>query len=234
LYFLEKKSIILVCLFSVLFVCTIAEIFLTKKYISSFAIPIAQKTIVIDPGHGGIDAGATDNNISEKNINLSISKELKYYLEDNGYKVILTRTEDKTTADPNRPKGMSQKKSDLEERIKTSNKGDIFISIHLNKFEIEKYKGAQVFYADDEKSKILGETIQESLLQLDKTNNRKAKNAKSSIYVLKKSKTPAVLIECGFLSNKTEAELLKTHEYQKEIAKAIYNGIKNHIEKEAE
>ena len=234
MYLFEKKSIVLICLFSVLFICTIAEIFLTKKYISSFAIPIVQKTIIIDPGHGGIDAGATDNNLSEKNINLSISKELKYYLEDNGYKVILTRTEDKSTADPQRPNGTTQKKSDLDERIKASKKGDIFISIHLNKFEIEKYKGAQVFYADNEESKLLGETLQDSLLQLDETNNRKAKNAKDTIYILKKAKKPAVLVECGFLSNKSEAKLLKTHEYQKEIAKALYDGIKKYIEKEAE
>ena len=119
-------------------------------------------------------------------------------------------------------------------RIMNETDADCIVSIHQNSYPEEAIKGAQVFYADDEKSKILGETIQESLLQLDKTNNRKAKNAKSSIYVLKKSKSPAVLIECGFLSNKAEAELLKTHEYQKEIAKAIYNGIKNYIEKEAE
>ena len=233
MYLIEKKSAIIICLFSILFLCTITEIILTKKYISSFAIPTVQKTIVLEPGHEGIDAGATENNISEKNINLNISKELKYYLEDNGYKVILTRTEDKTTANPQRPKGTSQKKSDLEERVKTSKKGDIFISIHLNKFEIEKYRGAQVFYADNEESKVLGETLQEALLQLDETNNRKAKNAKTSIYVLKNAKTPAVLVECGFLSNNAEAELLKTHEYQKEIAKALYEGIKNYIEKEA-
>lgn len=196
---------------------------------STIAVPLSGKIILIDPGHGGIDAGASGNNAVEKEINLSIAKILQEYIEMGGGVAYLTRTDDSNTADPNRAKGVSQKMSDLKERKKDIDDFDanLFISIHMNKFRQEKYRGAQVFYdPNSQENKELGEIIQQSVKDVVKDqNNRKAKATGDSIFVLKGNKVPSALIECGFLSNSDEARLLNTSEYQRKIAWGIYVGI---------
>jgi N-acetylmuramoyl-L-alanine amidase len=101
---------------------------------------------------------------------------------------------------------------------------DAFISIHLNQFEQSKYYGAQVFYStNDEQSKVLGEVIQKELIEgVDNGNNRKAKPATSDIYLLREASIPAVVVECGFLSNPKEEELLQSDSYQKKLAWSMY------------
>lgn len=196
---------------------------------STNASPIERKTILIDPGHGGIDAGASANGAVEKTINLSVAKFLKEYVEAGGGNVYLTRETDDNTADPNRASGVSQKKSDMQMRKSDIEKykADMFISIHMNKFEQSKYRGAQVFYDDDsQENKLLAEAIQQSLKDVLKDGNtRTVKNTGDSIFVLRDNKVPSALIECGFLSNADEANLLKTPEYQKLVAEGIYTGI---------
>lgn len=196
---------------------------------STSALPLKDKTIVADPGHGGIDKGASANGAVEKEINLAVAKFLKEYIESGGGKVYLTRETDTNTADPNRASGVSQKKSDLQMRKSDIEryKADIFISIHMNKFEQSKYRGAQVFYDDDsQENRLLAEAIQQSLKDVLKDGNtRVAKNTGDSIFVLRDNKVPSALIECGFLSNTEEANLLKTPEYQKMVAEGIYTGI---------
>jgi len=196
---------------------------------STAASPLAGKTILIDPGHGGIDAGASANGAVEKEINLAIANFLKEYIEAGGGKAYMTRDTDTNTADPNRDKGVSQKKSDLQMRKSDIEKykADIFISIHMNKFEQSKYRGAQVFYDDDsDENRLLAESIQQSLKDVLKDgNNRVAKGSGDSIFVLRDNSVPSALIECGFLSNTDEASLLKTAEYQKLVAEGIYTGI---------
>ena len=110
-------------------------------------------------------------------------------------------------------------------------KADIFVSIHMNKFPDKNQKGAQTFYAKTPlESKVLGETIQKNMIEfLDKSNKRLAKEAESSIYILKDSKKPAVIVECGFLSNDTEEKLLLTDDYQNKVAWAIYAGINEYF-----
>ncbi len=204
-----------------------------ERSASSVAVPTTNKVIVIDAGHGGIDAGASDNNAVEKDINLDIALRLQEYIEQSGGIAILTRSEDVSTADKNRSKNLTQKKSDLIERKKAAEKykADVFVSIHMNKFSEEKYYGAQVFYpTKSPQSKILGETIQNMLKEkLDKTNKRKAKES-GTIYVLKDSKVPSVLIECGFLSNKNEAEKMLTPKYRQKTAWAIYLGLTKYFQ----
>lgn len=199
-----------------------------KEAVETFAVPVTNKVILIDPGHGGIDAGASANGAVEKDINLDIALKLQKFIEENGGIAILTRSEDVSTADKNRSKNLTQKKSDLMERKKAIEeyKADVFVSIHMNKFSEEKYYGAQVFYpSKSEDSKKLGEIMQASLKEhLDKTNKRKAKEDKS-IYVLKNNEVPSVLIECGFLSNKAEAAKFLTSEYRQKTAWAIYLGL---------
>ena len=199
------------------------------KSIQVMAVPLGNKVIVVDPGHGGIDAGASDNGAVEKELNLEIANILKGYIEANGGVCYMTRVEDTNTADPNRSKGVSQKMSDLKMRKASidEQKADIFISIHMNRFSQSQYKGLQVFYDDNiEESKILGEAIQNSVKDVLKDGNtRKAKATGDKIYILKGNKIPSVLVECGFLSNSEEAENLKNPDYQKKIAWGIFRGI---------
>lgn len=193
--------------------------------------PSEDMVILIDAGHGGFDAGASANGILEKEVNLSVALKLKRCIEENGGSVVMTREEDCSTAD-NVDKGKSAKVSDLKKRremIKESG-ADMFVSIHMNKFPQGKYKGAQVFYAKgNEDSRRLGEEIQKALpLTLNDGNKRAAKESDGSIYILKDATVPSVIVECGFLSNKEEAELLINEDYQNKLAWAIYLGIDNY------
>ena len=145
----------------------------------------------------------------------------------------MTRETDTNTADPNRPPNVTQKKSDMRMRKEDIEKykADIFISIHMNKFEQSKYRGAQVFYDDDnEENRVLAESIQNSLKEILKDDNKRVPKATGdSIFVLRDNKIPSVLIECGFLSNPEEASLLNTPKYQKKVAEGIYLGLSKYI-----
>lgn len=187
-------------------------------------------TVVIDAGHGGFDPGKVGvNNALEKEINLSIAYKLKVFLEQNDIKVIMTREDDNglyENSDKNR------KMSDLKKRVSIINSSDaiIAISIHQNSFTQEKYKGTQVFYhqkSDD--GKILAEIIQERIKKsLNNDNNRIAKS-NDSYYMLKQTKCPLAIVECGFLSNWEEANLLCDDYYQEKMAWAIHLGIMEYI-----
>ena len=179
-------------------------------------------------GHGGFDAGASAaDGTSEKNINLSIAKRLKSFLEHFGFEVIMTRESDVSTASPEETN--SKKLSDLKNRIALmdENPNAIFVSIHLNKFTTTSAVGAQVFYSQNfEGSDILAQSIQSSiknLLQPD--NDRTIKKGTKSIYILKKATIPTAIVECGFLSNKTELNKLKDEKYQSMMAFSIFCGI---------
>ncbi|MGN0465861.1 MAG: N-acetylmuramoyl-L-alanine amidase [Lachnospiraceae bacterium] len=174
--------------------------------------------IVLDAGHGGADPGKVGvNDALEKDINLSIVKKLKYYLEKKDFTVILTRDMDIGLSTPGIPQ---TKSSDLQARknIVLEKKPATFLSIHQNSFPDENQKGAQVFYySTSESSKRLAECIQNQLCKMDSTNHRQCK-ANSDYFLLRENPYPSVIIECGFLSNRMEADLLITEEYQKQIA----------------
>lgn len=181
--------------------------------------------IVIDPGHGGNDMGAASKNgVSERDINLAIARKLERLLHGDGFEVILTRTDEKAIA-PN-------KSQDLAKRVDIANKAnaDIFVSIHLNKFPQPQYYGAQTFYMEGSvKGEHLAKSIQARLLEeLDRGNTRQAK-ASNSYYVIRNTKMPSVIVECGFLSNPEEEKLLQNDDYQQKIAHAIYMGIKDYF-----
>lgn len=232
-FFVVKKKNALFCLLTVCIVAVLGLVLynfygMKEEALKTFFLPASNKIILIDPGHGGVDAGGSAYGAVEKEINLDIALKLQKYIEEGGGIAHLTRIEDASTADKNRSKNLTQKKSDLIERKKAieNTNADIFISVHMNKFQEEKYYGAQVFYPkNSEDSKMLGECIQNSLREnLDKTNKRKLK-ADSGIYVLKDNNVPSVLIECGFLSNKNEAEKFKNEKHRQKVAWAIYMGI---------
>ncbi len=188
-------------------------------------------TLIIDPGHGGIDAGATANGLVEKELNLEISTILSDYLSVFGYENVLTRNEDVLLYDPS-IEG-SRKKQDLNNRLFFAEKypESCFISIHMNKFPKEYCKGLQVFYSENNlSSKALAEELQFNAGLLQTDNNRKIKNGTDTIFLLENLDIPAVLIECGFLSNFDEAEKLKDDKYKKALSLCIYCGIADFLE----
>ncbi len=195
--------------------------------------PVLPGTIVIDPGHGGLDSGAvSENGVEEKNINLAVSLFLRDIAKENGINVIMTRTEDISLHTTESSKIRVQKRSDLEVRKKLLNEtgAAAFISVHTNKFEQSKYKGSQVFYANNDKSRLLGELIQKSLIEgMADGNTRAAKTVPAGAYIYKGTKESAVIVECGFLSNPEEEALLQQEEYQKRIAACIWDGIKKYL-----
>ena len=216
------RILIIIFLFSIL--GTILFLSHSNKSIETFSIPTANKIIIIDPGHGGIDAGATSADLKEKDINLDIALRLQKLIEANEGIAILSRTEDVSTADKNRAKTLTQKKSDLIERKNMIEKhnADVFVSLHMNKFGDKKYKGAQVFYSDNEESKKLAEIIQNKFKSIiDNTNNRKIKKG-NNIFILKNNKKPSVLIDCGFLSNNDEIKNFKSDIYIQKVACTIF------------
>ncbi|MDM0473245.1 N-acetylmuramoyl-L-alanine amidase CwlD [Clostridium perfringens] len=187
------------------------------------------KVIVIDPGHGGIDGGAkSENGVIEKDINLSISLKTKAALESKGYKVIMTRSEDVGLYTEGK-KVREKKIEDLGNRvkIKKDNKCDAFISIHQNMFPQKNCKGAQVWSANNEPSQKLGRIIQQKFKEeVDQNNKREAKIAKKEYKILNDGYEGAsVIVECGFLSNPEECELLGKEDYQNKIANTLANAI---------
>ena len=187
-------------------------------------LPFVRKhCIVIDPGHGGEDGGATScTGRMESEYNLAISKKLDDLLHLLGYQTRMTRTSDVsiyTTGDT-----IARKKiSDLKERVRIVNEtpGAVFISIHQNQFSDSRYSGAQVFYAKTDGSKELGQKLQSELVTtLNPGSNRKSKPI-SGVYLMENIQCTGVLIECGFLSNPREEAKLRNAEYQKKLCCVI-------------
>ena len=187
------------------------------------------KIILIDPGHGGMDSGASSKDgTAEKNINLSIATKLKDSLEKAGYKVVMTREEGSELYSEG---GTIRQRytADLNRRcdLKKSSNCSMFISIHLNHFTESKYSGAQVWYSNFKDSAMLGNIVQKNLrTDLNPDNNRVQKAAKNSYKILREYDTmPSVLVECGFLSNYEEEQKLKSDEYQQKIVDSISKSV---------
>ena len=216
-----------------LIVSLIVGLYSFKKgyYIAAFkTVPIMNKVIVIDAGHGGPDPGKPGKyGKDEDELNLEIAQKLRELIEESGGIVVMTR-EDDTLSD-------SSLSKDLKNRVVKANEviADVLISIHLNSFSQSKYKGAQVFYQNNsEKGKLLAELIQQELRNtLDPNNDRMAKSS-NSYYLLRNAKMPAVIVECGFMSNPEEEKLLNDEKYQYKIAWAIYKGLIHYFQKVSE
>lgn len=200
------------------------------RLVSNFALNPNKKIVLIDPGHGGSDPGKVGiNDVLEKDINLSISLKLKTLLKKNDIEVIMTRDIDKGlyTADDS-----NKKNADLRRRREQISKmtPDVAVSIHQNSFPSEKEKGAQVFYyKSSESSKELATFLQNQMVtQLDPNNHRQIKE-NDTYYLLKTNSCPMVIVECGFLSNYEEANLLKDDNYQSKVAYSIHLGILQYL-----
>lgn len=181
--------------------------------------------IVLDAGHGGKDPGKVGiNDVLEKDINLQIAVKVKGLLERHGFSVVMTREGDESLTGSN-----STKRDDMKARVDVINntKPDIAVSIHQNSYSDSQVSGAQVFYfSGSDEGKLYAETIQNELLRFDEENHRQAK-ANDNYYLLTNTKVPAVIVECGFLSNYEEAEKLAKEEYQEEISNVIVHGIES-------
>ena len=221
-----------------LFCVMTMSLMLMCAYWGSRAVTVISETlpferehcVVIDPGHGGEDGGATScTGRMESEYNLAISRRLDDLLHLLGYQTRMTRKSDVsiyTTGDT-----IARKKiSDLKERVRIVNETSnaLLVSIHQNQFSESQYRGAQVFYAPG--SQALAELLQSELAaQVDPRNHRQCKQAQN-IYLLEHISCPAVLIECGFLSNPAEEALLRDAAYQKKLACAIACTLASYLE----
>lgn len=193
-----------------------------------------QAVIVIDVGHGGFDPGmVSPDQQLEKDLNLAIALRLKSYLEAQDCLVYLTRDSDCSLSDVN---ASNKKQSDMRNRIAfvDAHQPDLMISIHQNSFSSPTEHGAQSFYYySSASSRKLAEQIQSSLIELADPSNTRSAKSNDSYYVLKNVSCPAVIVECGFMSNPTESALLNAPIYQEKLAYAISVGVRQYLNTEA-
>lgn len=202
-----------------------------SQYVSSgkVAAKEKEKIIMVDPGHGGSDPGKVGvHKELEKDLNLQIAQKVKKMLESKGYTVVMTRDADQGLYDGD---ATNKKISDMKKRVELINKQQpsLVISIHQNSYHESSIKGAQVFYYSHSKEgEKAAKVMQEALLTIDAKNNRQAK-ANDTYYLLKKTKVPTIIVECGFLSNGEEAAALVTEEFQQKMAEAVCSGVFEYI-----
>ncbi len=198
------------------------------------APPANQKpVIVIDAGHGGEDGGAVVGEVLEKEINLAVSRDLADYLTLCGFEVKMTRQTDDSLSNEGADI-RARKVNDMKRRLEIYNSSprNIIIGIHQNKFSDASSHGAQIFYSPNtEGSASLAESIRGAIISsLQPDNSRECKAAGKEIYLLKNAEYPAVLVECGFLSNRGEREKLLSEEYRRQLAAAIATGLLNYYQ----
>jgi len=202
----------------------------SEVYTAASIINTNKRTFIIDAGHGGFDGGASFDKVLEKNINLEISLRLKELLSVMGYDIIMIRETD-TAVNTEGNSIRTKKISDMKNRLKImqENSSATFISIHLNKYSDNIQKGLQVFYSpNDNQSLVIAENIQSTVKSiLQKDNRRKVKKATKEVFLLYNAPIPAVIVECGFLSNTLDRQNLTNPIYQQKLAFAIFCGIIN-------
>lgn len=175
-------------------------------------------TVILDAGHGGEDGGAVAaDGTNEKDLNLSIAKKTALFFDLFGINYIMTRDSDMDLSDNELNTIRERKINDIHKRydLVNSTPGAVLLSIHMNYFPVEKYSGAQFFYASSHSSELLADILQHHIKEmLQPENNRMIKPSPGTVYLLDKAKRPSVLAECGFISNIEELNKLKTKEYQ--------------------
>ncbi len=201
------------------------------RYVASAQVGKSSELVVLDAGHGDTDPGKVGvNEAKEKDINLAIAKKVEGLLKEKGIQVVMTREDDTSLAE----EGASNKKiEDMKARVALINKESprLAVSIHQNSYHEENVSGAQVFYySHSEEGKAAADVMQKAMLACNAENTRQAK-ANDTYYLLKRTEVPTIIVECGFLSNWKEAELLITEEYQDKIAGAICQGILDYLGK---
>lgn len=205
-----------------------------EEQVASDKVAPKKKTVIIDAGHGGGDPGKIGvGDILEKDINLQIAKKVKELLEKEKVEVIMTREEDRmlTGEDEN-----TTKAADMKARVNLINETgpQLAVSIHQNSYSDSAIRGAQVFYyANSPDGEKAAKIMQTALLACDGENKRQAK-ANDTYYLLKRTETPTIIVECGFLTNSEEAQKLESEEYQQSVAKAVCSGILEYLQTSGE
>ena len=220
-----------VFLFSALFFCFLTGLASILWFGHAPTVPAfaardgAPVTVVVDAGHGGEDGGATSpDGVEESRLNLEIALRVNNLLRFAGQRTLLTRSEDITTSDPNLDTIRQRKVSDLKNRVAAIEKveGGTLLSIHQNTYPGSRYHGAHVFYAPTEGSQALAEHFQNSIkAALQPDNERAVKRIPDTVYIMNHVTCPAVLIECGFLTNPEEEALLRDEDYQRKLSAVI-------------
>ena len=195
---------------------------------------VSQLVLVLDAGHGGEDGGAVGaDGTQEKKLNMAVTRMLGGLLEAAGYTVVYTRTEDKLLYTEAQNIRGQRKMYDLRNRLAIAEGQDraILVSIHMNKFTDPQYSGLQVYYGKQAaSSRSLAERIQAAVRgDLQPSNRRTVKAAGEEIYLLHRASMPAVLIECGFLSNPEECARLLQEDYQKQLSFSIFCAMMEYI-----
>ena len=215
-------------------VSVVTKIYRKELFIEANTGISDEKIIILDAGHGGEDCGAIGvSGVYEKDLNLALTLEIGKQLEEAGYVVVYTRTDDRLLYGPDEDIKGIRKISDLKNRCKVAARypNSIFISIHMNSFASSKYSGLQVYYSEENsESRMIAGRIQDKVRESIQPNNNRVIKKGESIYLLEHINNPAVLIECGFLTNSDECQKLSEKEYQKSLSFAIVCGIIEYVE----
>ena len=222
------STILLISLF--VFVFQVAS---SKQTVQTVSLPVSNKVIVLDAGHGKPDEGAqSSNGTTEAETNLKITLKVQSLLEQSGATVVLTRSDENAIYDLDKTTLRQKKISDIHNRVKIGNESsaDIFVSIHLNKISHQQYYGWQCFYKqNDEKSTALAKSLQENLNDSIQKENKRVSMKLDNVYIIKHVEIPISIVECGFLSNPEEETQLLSDDYQNRLAWGIYNGIMDYF-----
>lgn len=222
------STILLISLF--VFVFQVASL---KQTVQTVSLPVSNKVIVLDAGHGKPDEGAqSSNGTTEAETNLKITLKVQSLLEQSGATVVLTRSDENAIYDLDKTTLRQKKISDIHNRVKIGNESsaDIFVSIHLNKISQQQYYGWQCFYKqNNEKSTALAKSLQENLNDSIQKENKRVSMKLDNVYIIKHVEIPISIVECGFLSNPEEETQLLGDDYQNRLAWGIYNGIMDYF-----
>jgi len=233
LYINKRKIHVLSLIILIFSITSFCFILIEDGTVETVSLPVSNKTIVLDAGHGSPDEGAeSKTGTTEASINLIITRKVQNLLEQSGCNVILTRSDENGIYNLDLKTLREKKVSDIKNRVKIGNESsaDAFISIHLNKIPQSQYYGWQAFFkVNNEDSKALAKSLQEELnVSIQKENKREALKITGK-YIVEHVEIPIAIIECGFLSNPEEEQLLQQNEYQDKIAWGIYNGIMDYF-----
>lgn len=226
-----RLTFIIIACFVTLAVCAR----LTERALPTSGEPSSGKpVIVIDAGHGGLDSGAVGKGGTlEKDVNLSVVLTLRDMFQMSGFEVVLTRDQDISIYDDGVVGIRNQKLNDMDNRLKIiqSYPDSIFLCVHQNNFTDPQYFGGQMFYNNNHPdNRTLAQIMQNRFAQLQPGNDREIKLSGDELFLLKSNKNPSLMIECGFLSNPEEEQLLSTWEYQQKVAFTIFSGVMEYLD----
>lgn len=237
----RKRILIMTCLvfvslyaFSFKIANNMVNIEGTEKTVATVSTPVSNKVVVVDarPWTSWPGGSSSSSGVTEAEINLEIALKLQQLLEQSGCTVLLTRSDENAIYDAESSSIREKKVSDMHNRVKIGNNSsaDTFVSIHLNKIAETQYDGWQTFYKKgNEDSKTLATMIQNNLNDAIQKENDRTPAQLNTVYLMKYVEIPITIVECGFLSNSAEAQLLQTDEYQDKLAWGIYNGINDYF-----